>query len=189
MEDRTRANTKGFFTYRQVNLMNLFRRLWVDHSIWTRSFIVSTAANSPDLPFVTKRLLRNPTDFANELKPFYGNVKASEFEKLLREHLLLAGKLIGDVRSGNTKVAEETRRRWYSNADEIAAFLASINPNWGDQEWKRMMYDHLMMVENEAMYRLTGQYPADIAEFDHMLDHTSIMADMMSKGIIKQFRV
>jgi hypothetical protein len=57
---------------RQIQLSNTLRRLWIEHVLWTRFFIVSTAFNLPDLQAVTDRLLQNPADFASELKPLYG---------------------------------------------------------------------------------------------------------------------
>jgi hypothetical protein len=38
------------------------RRLWEDHITWTRLFIVSAAADLPDLDATTARLLQNQTD-------------------------------------------------------------------------------------------------------------------------------
>ncbi len=53
--------------YGQVNLMNELRKLWEQHVVWTRLFLVSAFGDLPDLEATTKRLLRNPTDFANVL--------------------------------------------------------------------------------------------------------------------------
>ena len=35
------------------------RRLWSDHVIWTRTYIVATAAGTPDAEVAASRLLRN----------------------------------------------------------------------------------------------------------------------------------
>ena len=52
------------------------RKLWEDHVVWTRQFIVSAATESGNLPDIgptTDRLLANQTDIGNALKPFYGD--------------------------------------------------------------------------------------------------------------------
>lgn len=41
-----------------------------------------------------------------------------------------------------------------ANADNIAEFLAVINPYWCEQKWRDMMYSHLSMTEKEAGLRL-----------------------------------
>lgn len=173
----------------QLDLTNTFRKLWEQHIMWTRSFIISTAAELGDLPMVTQRLLRNPADFAGVLRPYYGFENAKKFETLLRDHLLIAAKLVNDAKAGNTAAADEDRKKWYQNADQIAEFLASINPYWSRQEWQNMLYDHLKVTENEAVYRLTGQYAADIAEYDQIQSQALGMADYMAEGILKQFHM
>ncbi|MGI5919989.1 MAG: hypothetical protein ACOX8N_10165 [Christensenellales bacterium] len=77
-------------TPRQLQVMNTLRRLWMEHGLWTRSFIVSTAFSNADINDVTRRLLRNPADFAAVLIPFYGAQAARAFENLLMAHLQIA---------------------------------------------------------------------------------------------------
>ena len=57
----------------KINLINLFRELWEEHIMWTRSFIISTVSELDDIEYVTHRLLRNPTDFANVFRLYYGD--------------------------------------------------------------------------------------------------------------------
>jgi len=54
----------------EVDLRNVIRKLWEQHIVWTRMTIISIIKDLPDVDFVTKRLLRNPTDFKNILKHF-----------------------------------------------------------------------------------------------------------------------
>ncbi len=170
-----------------INLINLFRELWQEHIFWTRNFIISTVSELDDLEFVTNRLLRNPTDFANILKLYYGNEKAKKFETLFREHLTIAGSLVNHAKAGDIEAANEDRRNWYKNADEIVAFLASINPYWNMKKFQTLFYHHLKMTEDEAMYRLNGRYAQDIINFDVIQAEALKMADIMSCGIIDQF--
>lgn len=182
-------NTNHGYTYRQVDLMNMLRKLWEQHVMWTRSFIISTASNLNDLDLVTKRLLRNPVDFADALYPFYGDKIANEFEELFEQHLLIAANLVNAAKAGNSQGVEKARREWYANADEIAAFLSSINPYWSEREWKTMLYDHLAMTEREATQRLTGQFGLDIMQYDDIENQALEMADVMSQGLISQFHI
>jgi len=170
-----------------IDLTNTFRKLWTQHVMWTRSFIISTASDLQDLSYVTKRLLRNPSDFADALKIYYGKEKSDKFASLLSEHLSIAASLVNAAKSGDTNTVNEERAKWYANADQIAEFLASINPYWSLTEWKLMMYDHLKMTEDEATSRLTGQYAKDVALYDAIEDQALMMADNMTKGISKQF--
>lgn len=176
-------------TYRQLQLSNTLRRLWNEHVLWTRLFILSTAFSLPDLPVVTERLLQNPDDFAKALKPFYGEKKAMQFKQLLTDHLLIAAQLVNAAKAGKTSEVDKQRKKWYKNAEDIARFLASINCFWSEREWRELLFKHLRMTENEAVFILTGQYAKSIKEYDEIQAEALRMADVMTRGIIHQFRI
>jgi hypothetical protein len=157
--------------------------------MWTRSFIISAAENLKDVQPVTERLLRNPSDFADFLEPFYGTAASERFEELLREHLLLAADLLKSAKAGDSAGADTVRKKWYANADSIASLLASVNPYWSFEIWQRHLYDHLGLVEQEATERLNKEYAKDIAIFGPMEEQALTMADLMSEGIIMQFGI
>ncbi len=171
----------------QLAVMNLLRMLWEEHVGWTRAFIVSAVAGLEDLDVVTQRLLRNPRDFANILKNYYGDEKAAEFEKLLAEHLLLAADLLNAAKGGDEEAAAIARRKWYDNASHIALFLSEINPYWNEDRWKVLLFDHLRMVEEIATLRMKGQFAAEIPVTDMNENRALSMADYMAAGIIRQF--
>ncbi len=173
---------------RYGQLMCTLQRLWIEHVLWTRAFLIGTAFNSPDLSATTNRLLRNPADFASVLQPLYGSGTARRFEDLLREHLLIAAQLVNAAKAGNAQAAAQQRNRWYANADSIADFLAGINPYWNENTWRALLDDHLEMTENEATQILQGQYEASIAQYDAIQAEAIQMAQEMAKGIARQFR-
>ena len=169
-----------------IKIINFFRELWSEHVMWTRSFIISTAADLGDLKPVTARLFQNPADFAEVLQRFYGPEPAKKFDDLLTEHLKIAGNLVNAAKVGDTATVNEEREKWYANADEIAAFLAGINPDWSREQWTSMLHEHLKLTEKEAVARLTGQYAKDVALYDVIEDQALAMGDYMAEGIIMQ---
>ena len=173
----------------QLQLSNSFRRLWTEHVMWTRSFIISTAFNLPDLDAVTARLLRNPEDFADVLKCYYSKSVADKFQELLTEHLLIAAAFVNAAKAGDTQKALEERAKWYANAEDISRYLDSINPFWCEATWHGLLDDHLNMTEAEASQILTGKYESSIAEFQMIQVEALKMADYMTCGIIRQFRL
>ena len=174
---------------KQLQVLNTMQRLWIEHVMWTRSFIISTANDLKDLDAVTKRLLRNPVDFANQLRPLYGNQKAMRFQDLFTEHLLIAAQLVNAAEAGNDTEVMELREKWYVNADDIAKFLSEINPYWSQKKWQALLFDHLKMTEDEAVQILTGQYDASIDQYDAIQDQALKMANYMANGIIRQFKI
>ena len=182
------TDDKGFSCRRQ-KLSDTLRRLWMGHVLWTRFFITSTAFKNPDIKFVTERLLQNPGDFAEVLRPFYGAENASRFKKLLTDHLLIAADLVNAAKAGDTCLVDKLRIKWYANAEDIARFLACLNPFWSEVRWRKMLFDHLKMTEDEAVFVLTGQFERSIKEYDRIQAQALDMADFMTNGIIKQFNI
>ncbi len=174
-------------TPEQVDLLNTLRRLWTDHVMWTRSFILSTALDLPDLPFVTKELLRNPGNFAKVLSPIYGDQKAKAFEDLLTDHLTIAATLVTALKNRDINAAQEQHEKWYANADAIAKTLSEINPYWDMAEWQGLLYDHLSMTEHEAAQILSDQFEESIVQFNAIEEEALEMADTMAYGIMRQF--
>jgi len=161
------------------------RMLWEEHITWTRMYIVSAVADSQDTDKAAARLLRNQEDIGNAIKPFYGNEAGDKLTALLKEHILTAAEIIKEAKAGNSTAAAE--KKWFSNADEIAAFLSKANPNWPEKVVKDMLYNHLTLTKEEAVARLTKDYDADIAAFDKIHKQALEMADALSGGIVKQF--
>lgn len=164
------------------------RQLWEDHITWTRLFIVSDAADLPDLGPTTQRLLRNQQDIGDAIKPFYGEAAGQRLTTLLRDHILIAADILSAAKSGNSSGVDAASGRWYANADEIAGFLSAANPrNWPLDEMRTMMRSHLDLTLAEAVARLHGDYTGDIALYDKVHGQILQMADMLSAGIISQF--
>lgn len=163
------------------------RRLWIDHVTWTRSFIVSDVANLEDKKDVLHRLLRNQDDIGNYFKPYYGDEAGNKIAKLLREHILLAGAVVDSAKAGDKEGLDKNNKLWYKNADDIAAALSSLNPNYSEKTLKDMLHKHLQFVTDQAVARLGKNWSGDIAAYDKGEDHMVMFADVLSDGLIKQF--
>lgn len=163
------------------------RKLWIDHVLWTRSFIVSDLASLQDKEAVLERLLKNQDDIGASIKPYYGEEAGNKLAALLREHISLAGQVVNAVATGNNVALEKYNKLWYENADQIAAFLSSANPHYSEQALKDMLYTHLQLIKDQVTARLNKNWQADIEAFDKGEDHMIMFADMLTDGIIKQF--
>jgi hypothetical protein len=77
---------------------------------------------------------------------------------------------------------------WYANGNQIAGFLSHANPrNWRQAKLRRMMKRHIDQTLSEATHRLSGDYAADIRDYEAIHHHILELADVLSAGIIKQF--
>jgi hypothetical protein len=185
--DATKTATRSELVSKRA-FHDAMRRLWVDHVTWTRLFIVSFAADGPDLQATTDRLLQNQVDIGNAVKPFYGKAAGNQLTDLLTEHILTAANLLAAAKAGDTAAFEQAKNDWYANAKQIASFLHGANPkNWPLADLRSMMKTHLDLTLQEASDQLGGDYAASVAGYDVVETEILDMANVLSKGIIAQF--
>ncbi|AZS15635.1 glycosyltransferase [Paenibacillus lutimineralis] len=170
-----------------VKLKTDMQKVWIDHTIWTRSYIVSAISDRPDQKDVLDRLLRNQQDIGNVIKPYYGEAAGNKLADLLREHILIASKIVAAAKAGNQADVKKLEADWHKNADDIAKFLSSANPNWQFKELQDMLYTHLQYITDIVISCLKGDWKADIAATDKNEIHMIHLADILTEGIVKQF--
>jgi hypothetical protein len=173
-------------TMSAMDLRNGMRKLWEDHIVFTRNFIISSVAGLGDVPVVTERLLRNQDDIGSAIKPIYGDEAGKKLAALLRDHILIAAEIVKAAKAKDTKAVDAGQKKWRGNADDIAAFLASANPYWKKPALTEMLYKHLDLTTAEVVSRLKMDWKADIQAYDAGHEHMLMFADMLSEGIIKQ---
>jgi hypothetical protein len=164
------------------------RRLWEDHVTWTRLFIVSFAADLPDLSATTNRLLENQVDIGDAIKQFYGEAAGQRLTTLLSEHITTAADVLAAAKAGGDDAFATAHDDWYRNGRQIARFLSEANPEqWPLNEMRTMMRDHLDLTLAEAAHHLAGDHEQDVDAYDAVHAEILHMADMLSRGIIRQF--
>jgi len=164
------------------------RKLWEDHIVYTRNFIIDAAAGLPEQQVTTERLLRNQDDIGNAIKPYYGEENGAKLTALLKEHITTAAELVTAAKANDTAKVEDAKKRWFANADAIASFLSGANPkNWPEADMKSMMHDHLNATNEEAAAQLKSDWKGSIDAYDKVHEQILRMADMLSMGIVAQF--
>ena len=176
------------YAHSKSAFQDAMRKLWADHVAYTRLFIVSAAAGSPDKDATTQRLLQNQTDIGNAVADFYGKDAGNKLAALLQDHILIAANIVTAAKAGdNAKVASENKR-WRDNATDIAKFLHGANPkNWPEATLQSALFAHLDQTLSEASNQLKGNYPASIKDYDKAMDHMLMVADTLTGGIVAQF--
>lgn len=172
---------------KELDLRNTMRALWEQHVAWTRMTILAIAASAPYLSVVTARLLRNASDMAMALKPFYGEKTANKFGDLIKSHLLIAYQLVTASKAGDKDAATKADKAWYENAADIAETLASINPYWPKKDLLAMLNRHLDLTKSEAVAILQNDMAKSIDLYDTIETQALSMADALSQGIVSQF--
>lgn len=170
-----------------VALHQDMRKLWSDHVVWTRQYIVAAVSADPSADAALARLMKNQEDLGKAIVPFYGDAAGAKLTSLLKQHISIAGELVVAAKSGDATKTADADRRWHDNAGEIAVFLAGANPNWTKDALLAMLNRHLMLTTREATDRIKQNWTDDVQAFDTIYSQAMEMADALSDGIAKQF--
>lgn len=171
----------------EVQLRDAMRRLWTDHVVWTRGYIVAAVANDPSASAAAARLMKNQEDLANAVVPYYGTAAGARLTTLLKDHINIAVELVAAAKANDNAKLTDADRRWHANSAELATFLSGANPNWPRETLRMMLDEHLRLTTEEAKARLERRWNDDTRTFDMILTQALHMADALSDGIIKQF--
>jgi hypothetical protein len=163
------------------------RKLWSDHVIWTRQYIVAAVAGTPDAQAAAERLLRNQDDIGEAIVPYYGADAGSGLTTLLKEHITIAVDLVAAAKSGDDAAFAQHDRRWSDNANQIANFLAGANPHWPAADVKDLLDLHLKLTKDEAVARLKSDWAADVKAWDDIFTEAMVIADTLYDGLVAQF--
>lgn len=163
------------------------RRLWSDHVIWTRQYIVAAVAGTPDTDAAAGRLLKNQEDIGAAIAGFYGQAAGDTLTAMLKEHILIAVDLVAAAKAGDQAAFATHDARWTANIGEIATFLAGANPNWPKQDVLDLLALHLKLTKDETVARISGDWAADVEAFDDILTEIMVVADTLSDGLAAQF--
>jgi hypothetical protein len=175
-------------TRAQAVFQDQMRLLWEDHVTWTRLAIVTFADGSASFDATAARLLRNQEDIGDAIKPFYGEAAGNQLTALLRDHIGIAVELLQAAKAGDSAAFENANAAWYANGNDIADFLARVNPRYWPQDVMRAaMKGHLDQTLAQAGHELTGEYAKSVADYDEIHHHILGMADVLSTGILRAF--
>ena len=163
------------------------RKLWTDHVVWTRMYIMEAVGDQPDAAAAAARLMKNQEDTGNAIAAYYGADAGKQLTTLLKEHISIAVDIIKAAKAGDNAGQKAADTRWRQNADQIATFLSKANPHWPKATLLDLMNEHLRTTTDEVVARLTKNWDADVRAFDQVYDHILKMSDALADGVVKQF--
>lgn len=167
------------------NISN-WRKVFDEHAIYTSSLITASVPELlPEASFLTERLLQNPKDIANLIRPLKGNQVANQVENLFTEHLKLAAAALEPARLNNKAALENAANAFIMQGDKIANLLSKLNPNvLSLNSSKNLMKQHNNFVVRLLDLRSRGLHQQYIQAFDQYLNHISMMANTIYNASI-----
>lgn len=173
----------------QCKIHDDMRVVWMKHVWWTREVILAITADAPWTNASVAKLLQNPIEMAAVFAPFISKQFEQQFANLFTVHLKLGGDIVTAAKKGDTALVNKLQYEWHQNAEQIAQLMASFGLCMEEKKVREMMYTHLQLTTNEAVFMLNGQYEQAIAEFDKIQDEALMMADYFTRSISRALRL
>jgi phage terminase Nu1 subunit (DNA packaging protein) len=186
----------GWFLYSKsyLNLNRQLRSLWLEHVDLTREYVLLSIEGVDTRQYTSSQLMKNQDKIGAIFGKYYTKCIGDQIATLLKTHITIAVKLLDDLKANSPEVVT-VNKQWYANADDIAAFLHSINQVfWPESALKAMLYKHLDLTKNEISKYLNAHSGhnedkgLDMPEYMEIREQALMMANAMTDGISAQYR-
>ena len=167
--------------YLNNELENGLRKLFAEHGTYV-TWLINTSDNpkSEEKIAVTNRLLQNPEDFYDALKPLVGHDIASQFENALTQHLMIVSEFIqAFLNKEYEKKVSMFEDKIYENGNGVADFVSALNENVLPQDVSREVFEVYNYYILKLIYSkyVEGNWNMYIQTYDYFRDHLMKMAE------------
>lgn len=171
-----------------ADLRMTLRDLWGAHIFWVRTVAVATiSGNSDASKAAEENAVQNAKDIAGAVASFYGKEAGDKFFPLLAGHYGAVKEYLNADIAGNKEVKDAAAGKLAKNAEEIATFLSSANPNWPKATLATLLMAHGGHHIAQIDQLLAKDYGGEAKTWDAMSKHMNVIADALASGIVKQF--
>lgn len=174
------------YTYEQLNINSRFQQLWIQLSVFMRSYIYAVMFDLPNVESEAGRLFKVPADFRNEFLTFYGPEIADRMNELLTNFIAVTPMVLEGVKANNQELVNQGVKRWYQTADELAKFLDSVNLFWDTNQWRYLLYQYISLCLAMITTIGTKDYIQAVQIYDRIFDIVTIMGTYMARGLIAE---
>jgi hypothetical protein len=161
------------------------RDLWVGHVFWVRNVAVETlAGNTAAAKAAEEQVVANAKQIAGALEPFYGKAASDKLFGQLAGHY----GAVKEYLAAPDKAAQDAAwKKLAANAEEIAVFLSSANPNLPIDTLRSLLLAHGGHHVQQIRQLRDKDYPGEAQTWESMKQHMYVIADALAGAIVKQF--
>ncbi len=171
-----------------VDLRLALRSLWEEHIFWVRNVVLMTKqGNKGAAKAAEDQAVQNAKDISNAIVPYYGKEAGDKLFGLLAGHYGAVKDFMNADFSGKKEARDAAMNKMLKNADEIATFLSSANPNWPKDAILGALKTHggYHMTQIEQIH--AKNYAGEAKTWASMKTQIDQVADVLADGIVKQF--
>ena len=169
----------------QYKLNTPFRKVWTDHILYTREYILYELYSLPHKADIVARVMKNQEEIGAVFATYYGAEVGSQLTTLLKNHEEQGSNIVTSVKYGAP--VDQLQLDWFDNADLIVKLLVTINPYLHKSEMTEIFYKHLDQVNKlvEETFKRRNTVP----DFDMAIQHMLNLANVLTFAISRQFNL
>jgi hypothetical protein len=168
----------------EMNLIFRARLIWRNLATWMLIYLASLFGNYGNQQEIRDQIYTLPEDYVNVIKMVFGEKVAEHYSTLLTVYVANLVTFYESMRNGNQNEIDAHIRSLRDSIDQRAAFLAQINPYWQEGTWRMLLHGANNMLIEMAITYMQKEYKKNIDVYSRLLDHTNIIGDYFSQGIM-----
>lgn len=173
-------------TYEEMNVIYEIRMFWFELAVWIRNYMLGRYLGIGNIPEVYERLRRVPVDYINRLREIFGDRVPEDYVQLFLQYFDLLSLFITAQMQNNEEELNRITQLLYRNADQRAAAITAINPDfWSESEWRDRLYNNLRSTIDESTSFLRGDYARNIDIFSTILDQAESTSSYFAQGLFQ----
>lgn len=182
---------KGTISLGELNIIKDMKLIFTQFAYLTRFYMVARITNLYEAPYVAQRLYALPVNLHEKTEMILGFFNSQGLLNQLSVYTVTLESLIDAILSGDAKAIEASMNDLYRFADQLADYLAAINPYWSKSKWKELLYtfnNHLIDEASALQSEGTGlseESEASLPIFEQMLQAALEIGDYLAEGLIQ----
>ena len=164
------------------------RDLWVGHAFWVRSVVGETlAGNAAAASAAENGAVANAKQIAGAMEAYYGKAASEKVFGLLGGHYGAVKQYLAATVANSSEQQDGARKAMLDNAEQIAVFLSSANPNLPIDGLRGMLLAHGGHHVQQIQQLRAKQYAEEAQTWEAMKNHMYGIADALTGAIALQF--
>lgn len=173
---------------KQAATRAVLRDLWVEHVFWIRNYVTaSEAKNKIGRKVAADEVVANATAISGAVASFYGKPAGDRMLTLLAGHWTAVKEYSDATFDKGGKGQTEATGKLIANAKEIAAFLATANPNLPEATLVGLLSAHGAHHITQVQQISKADYAGEAETWAAMRHHMFTIADALADALAKQF--
>lgn len=176
-------------TYADADALLNIQRLWLELVSWIRHFFQSALENLPDQTSVGNYLfIHLPTEISNEFRKYYSEAESQRFLDIISRMTGTNWQLATAYKNKDKTAIDLSTAQLYQTADELALFLAGVNPYLDETQLKTMLHEYVRLRIRDVVALLNGNYESEIMIYEEIENIVVRLSNYTAMGIIAQRR-